>query len=84
MSDRAQTNNPNPEASTFFTVEVVHGASPELNNLACTMVRLAIESSIAVTRVQLLNRKNAPQIFLRYDGTIHPEKKIQPETKVHP
>lgn len=73
MNDQAQ---PKPGQATvertFFTVEVVHGASPALNELACTIVRLGVESSISMARVQLHGRKNAPEIFLRFDGSVQP------------
>lgn len=49
---------------TFFTVEIVHGLSAEMNDLACTIVQLGVEGAIACARMQMLNRKNHPEILL--------------------
>jgi hypothetical protein len=70
MSEPTQPPKPISPVRIFYTVEVIHGASEELNNQACDIVRLGVESAIAVARMQLLNRKHAPKIFLRYEGTV--------------
>lgn len=61
MSDTTQKK---PE-STLFTVEIIHGQSEELNALACTIVKLGVESVVACARVQLLNREHAPEVKLQ-------------------
>jgi len=71
MSELTQPNlAPLPPVRTFYTIEVIHGPSQELNDLAVNIVRLGVETIITEARIRLLDRKNAPQIYLRYEGTV--------------
>jgi hypothetical protein len=68
-------HNPNPIApseplsQTFFTVEIC-GGSPDLNNLACRIIELGIESAIACVEVQMMNRHKVPKLILHRPGTV--------------
>jgi hypothetical protein len=70
MSELTQSPTPLPPVRTFYTIEVVHGQSEELNDLALAIVRLGVETVIAEARTRLLDRKHAPQVSLRYEGTV--------------
>lgn len=59
-----------PGIRTFYTVEVVHGESPELNSLAVNIVRLGVETVIAEARIRLLDLKHSPKVSLRFEGTV--------------
>ena len=54
---------------TFFTVEIVHGESAELNELANTIVTLGIESTVALARFQLIGHTSKPEIILHAPAT---------------
>lgn len=63
MSDQTPT-------SSFFTVEVIHGPDAELNDIACNIARLGVESVVALSRFQLLNREHAPEVKIHKPGPV--------------